>query len=255
MTGRRTIVVTLLALLALGGVATSAPASSGGAAPGVLTLPDGSSVVVRLGNPLVQASGEGIALAMRSTAMLRGRVRIAGTAPRGSGTVSIERRGEAGGWLLVASAAVAADGSFTALWRPNRVGAAQLRAVSGAAAAGVAADDPRAPQLGVSVYRPGIASWYESTSRDETTACGVPLQRWTLGVAHRTLPCGTPVALYYKGRSIVVPVIDRGPFVKGRTWDLTRATYDALAGDDGLIRVGALPIVPTRPPTAARAGR
>jgi rare lipoprotein A (peptidoglycan hydrolase) len=51
----------------------------------------------------------------------------------------------------------------------------------------------------------------------------------------------------------VVPVIDRGPFVKGRSWDLTKATHTALGGDDGLIRVGALPMPAPPAPTAARA--
>jgi rare lipoprotein A (peptidoglycan hydrolase) len=50
----------------------------------------------------------------------------------------------------------------------------------------------------------------------------------TLGVAHRRLPCGTRVALLYRGRRIVVPVIDRGPFSATASWDLTQATAEAL---------------------------
>jgi rare lipoprotein A len=253
MTGHRLLTVTLVALLALG--ASIAPAfaagGAGGAAPGVLVLPDGSPLTVKLGNPLLQASGNGLAFAVRSTALLRGRVRIAGTAPPAAGTVSIERLDELAGWVPFASAAIAADGRFAGVWRPDRVGPVQLRAVAGAPTAGSADDDPSAPRLDVTVYRPGIASWYGSTSAGATTACGLPLERWTLGVAHRTLPCGTPVALYYKGRTIVVPVIDRGPFLAGRSWDLTQAAHTALGGDDGLIRIGALPL-PT-PPTAAPA--
>lgn len=257
MTGRsRTLTVTLVALLALGlSVAPALAAGSpGGAAPGVLTLPDGSPLVVRLGNPLVRASGEGITLAVHATALLRGRVRLAGTAPRGAGTVTVERRDELAGWVPIASAAVATNGRFAAIWKPDRVGPLALRAVTGVVTAGTADDDAGAPQLGLTVYRPGIASWYGPTGPDETTACGVPLQPWTIGVAHRTLPCGTPVAFYYKGRTVVVPVIDRGPFVKGRSWDLTRAAHAALGGDDGLIRVGALP-VPVPPATPARGHR
>ena len=257
MTGHRKIAATFVVLLALGACACAAPAGAaggpGGAAPGVLTLPDGSPLVVRLGNPLVRGSGNGIGIAVRSTAMLRGSLRIAGTAASGTGTVSLQRRDPLAGWILVASAAVAADGSFVAAWRPDRVGPLQLRAVAGVPAAGIADESPGAPQLDVNVYRPGAASWYGPTSLDATTACGVPLERWTLGVAHRTLPCGTPVAFYYKGRTLVVPVIDRGPFVKGRTWDLTQATHTALGGDGGLIRVGALPLLP--PPATPARGR
>jgi hypothetical protein len=257
MTGPRKIAVTLVALLALGAAVAPALAhgSPGGAAPGVLMLPDGSSLAVRLGNPLVRASGDGIAVAVRATAMLRGRMRITGTTAPGVRTVSVERRDPVAGWVPVASAAVAANGSFTAVWHPDRVGPLQLRVVTGTAAAGTATSDPAldpsAPLVGLTVYRPDIASWYGPTSPGETTACGTPLTRWTLGVAHRTLPCGTPVALYYKGHTLVVPVIDRGPYVAGRTWDLTRATFLALGGDDGLIRVGALPLTSTPAPMAA----
>jgi len=251
MIGHRLFTGTLVALLALGAAAVPAAASSGGAAPGVLILPDGSPLTVKLGNPVVRANGNGIAIAVRSTALLRGRMRIFGTAPAGAGSVTIQRRDPLAGWVPIAGAAVAATGTFAAVWRPNRVGPLQLRAVTGVPAAGVADDDPDAPQLSVSVYRPGIASWYGPTGPDQTTACGVPLEDSTLGVAHRTLPCGTPVAFYYKGHTITVPVIDRGPFMTGRTWDLTQAAHVALGGDDGLIRVGALPL--PAPPTAARA--
>ena len=251
MTGQRILTVTLVALLALGAVVAPAAAGPGGAEPGVLYLPDGSPLTVKLGNPVVRATGNGLTISVRSTMLLRGRARVAGTAPHGVRTVTIERRDETVGWVTVASAAVAADGRFVVVWRPDRVGPLQLRAVSGVPAAGVAEDDPSAPQLGVTVYRPGIASWYGLISTNATTACGVPLEPSTLGVAHRTLPCGTSVAFYYKGRTIAVPVIDRGPFVKGRTWDLTQAAYTALGGDDGLIRVGALPM--PAPLTTARA--
>ena len=50
----------------------------------------------------------------------------------------------------------------------------------------------------------------------------------TLGVAHKTLPCGTKVKLRYHGRSVTVPVIDRGPYVAGRDYDLTEATKERL---------------------------
>ena len=50
----------------------------------------------------------------------------------------------------------------------------------------------------------------------------------TLGVAHKSLPCGTRVTFRYRGRSVTVPVVDRGPFVGGREWDLTSATKQRL---------------------------
>jgi hypothetical protein len=60
-------------------------------------------------------------------------------------------------------------------------------------------------------------------------ACGGVLGRNQLGVAHKTAPCGTPVTFTYAGRSLTVPVIDRGPYIVGREWDLTGATAAALA--------------------------
>jgi rare lipoprotein A (peptidoglycan hydrolase) len=60
-------------------------------------------------------------------------------------------------------------------------------------------------------------------------ACGGLLGRDQLGVAHKTAPCGTLITFTYGGRSITVPVIDRGPYIVGREWDLTGATAAALA--------------------------
>ena len=54
-------------------------------------------------------------------------------------------------------------------------------------------------------------------------ACGGLLGRNQLGVAHKTAPCGTLITFAYGGRSITVPVIDRGPYIAGREWDLTGA--------------------------------
>jgi rare lipoprotein A (peptidoglycan hydrolase) len=74
------------------------------------------------------------------------------------------------------------------------------------------------------------------------TACGQVLTPLLQGVAHKTLPCGTLVALMYQRREVVVPVVDRGPFNGDFTLDLTQATSDALAfataGEIGLIRLG-----------------
>ena len=65
------------------------------------------------------------------------------------------------------------------------------------------------------------------------------MSRTLLGVAHRKLPCGTDVALTYEGRTITVPVVDRGPFKRGRRWDLTIAAAKAL-GFTFTDRIGAV---------------
>jgi rare lipoprotein A len=65
------------------------------------------------------------------------------------------------------------------------------------------------------------------------------MSRTLLGVAHKTLPCGTQVAVLYKGRRITVPVVDRGPFRPGTKYDLTAATAQAL-GFEHTDRLGAI---------------
>jgi len=57
-----------------------------------------------------------------------------------------------------------------------------------------------------------------------------------MGVAHKKLPCGTTVKFVYHGKAVVTQVIDRGPYVDGRAWDLTKAVSDAL-GFEGVGRV------------------
>ncbi len=74
----------------------------------------------------------------------------------------------------------------------------------------------------------GEASWYGPGLYGNHVACGGILRPGTIGVAHKTLPCGTKVTFAYRGRYIVARVIDRGPYVSGRAWDLTRAASDAL---------------------------
>ena len=73
-------------------------------------------------------------------------------------------------------------------------------------------------------------SWYGPGFYGNRTACGQALTATLRGVAHRTLPCGTLVSFRNpeNGRVITVPVVDRGPYVAGRTWDLTGGACVAL---------------------------
>lgn len=90
-----------------------------------------------------------------------------------------------------------------------------------------------------SPFRSAGASWYGPGLYGRSTACGQTLRATTIGVAHRNLPCGTMVKFVYHGRAVIAPVIDRGPYVKGRAWDLTAAASDALgfsAAGAGMLR-------------------
>ena len=91
------------------------------------------------------------------------------------------------------------------------------------------------------------ATWYGPGFWGQPTACGIVLAPSTIGVAHKTLPCGTQVTFTFNGVSIAATVIDRGPYNKGYAWDLTKKTAKKV----GFLAVGAGPIQAAVTPPAA----
>jgi hypothetical protein len=101
------------------------------------------------------------------------------------------------------------------------------------------ASSPESEGLSFSMpMRYGGASWYGPGLYGRHTACGQTLRPTTIGVAHKSLPCGTAVKFVFHGHVLIARVIDRGPYVNGRSWDLTAAASRAL-GFEG-IGVGRL---------------
>ncbi len=150
--------------------------------------------------------------------VLRGRVR-----PRGSHRVKVVVRGRRG--AVLGAGRSSHRGAFSVRWRPRRLGTYRVRAyglhdrrVRGSAS----------PVRRVTAYRHANASYYGPGLYGNGMACGGTLLPGTLGVAHKTLPCGTMVTLRYHGHTVTVPVVDRGPYVAGRDFDLTTATRDRL---------------------------
>jgi hypothetical protein len=93
------------------------------------------------------------------------------------------------------------------------------------------------PRTSVQVPLPGgvlvIASWYGPGFYGNYTACGQIYTPAIIGVAHKTLPCGTLITITSPaGMTVTVPVIDRGPYIAGRELDLSNATRAALACSD-----------------------
>ena len=84
----------------------------------------------------------------------------------------------------------------------------------------------------------GMASWYGPGFHGRRTASGERFNTGALTAAHRTLPFGTHVRVVNveTGRSIVVRINDRGPFVRGRVIDLSQAAARAI-GVTGVARV------------------
>jgi peptidoglycan lytic transglycosylase len=149
--------------------------------------------------------------------VLSGRVR-----PAGRHRVKLVLRGAGGDVLKTTSRP---NGAFAVRWRPSRPGAIRIRAygIHDRATRGSASFSRR-----LTAYRQAEASYYGPGLYGNGVACGGTLEPGTLGVASKTLPCGARVTFRYHGRSVTVPVIDRGPYVAGRDFDLTEATRQRL---------------------------
>ena len=80
----------------------------------------------------------------------------------------------------------------------------------------------------LNAFRIAHASWYGPGLYGNRLGCGGRLTYSRLGVAHKSLPCGTKVTLRHGRRAVRVRVIDRGPYVAGREYDLTQATARRL---------------------------
>jgi rare lipoprotein A (peptidoglycan hydrolase) len=114
----------------------------------------------------------------------------------------------------------------TAFERPTKEAVKAFQSEAGLPSNGVV-NETTSQALTRSMER-AAATWYGPGFYGNRTACGKVLRTTTVGVAHRTLPCGTKVTFAYHGRYIVAPVIDRGPYSGGYTFDLTSAASEAL---------------------------
>src|SRR3954454_1439346 len=188
---------------------------------------------------VASASAGPVSVSTRAGALLGRTARFRGAIPAGDAgtTVTVERLDElTGTWSPVAHAVASQDGKYVAKWKADRVGRQQLRTRVEAPEASAAG---AAPSLAITVYRTATATWYGPGFYGRKTACGTRLRRTTLGVAHKTLKCGTPVTVFYDGRTVTVPVTDRGPFSKNTSWAPTAATAETV-GMEGTSTIGTL---------------
>ena len=109
---------------------------------------------------------------------------------------------------------------------------------------------PKAPALGLRGGRDlqrGVASWYGPGFHGRLTANGEKFDMHELTAAHKTLPFGTRVLVHNPrtGKEVVVRINDRGPFIKGRVIDLSKAAAKALGfksrGHDAVVLREVLP--------------
>jgi len=90
-------------------------------------------------------------------------------------------------------------------------------------------------------YEVGIASWYGPGFDGNYTANGEVYDMNGISAAHKTLPFGTIVRVveFSTGKSIVVRINDRGPFIEGRIIDLSKGAARELGIiDKGITKVG-----------------
>ena len=100
----------------------------------------------------------------------------------------------------------------------------------------------------------GNASWYGGSFQGRSTANGERFDTNDLTAASKTLPFGTRLRVCRRSRCVVVRINDRGPYVRGRVLDLSRAAAEAI-GDSGVEYVTATPVGTRRvavPPPVAK---
>jgi hypothetical protein len=188
------------------------------------------SISLRASAPIAPVLDTALEVRRRSLNVLAGQAAsIAGALrPGRSGRlVALQALGRHG-WITLAQTRTGAGGRFRLRYVPRHTLSELVRVRF----AGDSYDLASRRRLGrLDVYRLAQASWYGGGG---SLACGGSLTSATMGVANKTLPCGALVTLRYDGRSVRVPVIDRGPYVAGREFDLTEATKRALGfGDTG----------------------
>lgn len=200
---------------------TAAPRSTDAA--GVAAASDELGVVVAA---RVSASTARIDVLRGAKASVKGAVRP-GLAGR---RVTLERL-EGKRWRALASDTTDRAGRYALSVRPGSTGSAPVRVRF----AGDDANGRAQRTVGrLNVFRGALASRYDDYGGP--LACGGSLGYGAMVVANTSLPCGTKLAIRYRGRTVQATVRDRGPYVGGREFDLAGGVARKL-GFDGVGRV------------------
>ena len=172
------------------------------------------------GTPVATASKVAVSqrrmnVRMGRRAVVRGRIQPAGS------TVALQiRRGHR--WVTLDRDRTDAGGAYVLRDRVHRPLSARARVK-------VVRGPGGTRRIGrLNVYRNALASWYGPGLYGGHLGCGGTLDAGDLGVAHKSLPCGTKVTLRHHGHVVRVPVIDRGPYSGAREYDLPEATAQRL---------------------------
>jgi rare lipoprotein A (peptidoglycan hydrolase) len=175
------------------------------------------------------ATASGVELKLKkSNVLATQKAKVKGTVtPGGTHTVEIDVNGK-----RVKEIKTGPDGGFDTKWRPGSPGVYKVQAiVKGSGIAPVGSKTRR-----LNAYRSVQASYYGPGLYGNGVACGGVLTPSKLGVANKTLPCGSKVTLHHGSKTVTVPVIDRGPYSGNRVYDLTTATKNKL----GYVGIGPI---------------
>jgi rare lipoprotein A len=220
---------------ATGGVSVSSGGAAAPATPAPATAEDRGTAAASAAKPS-RVRPEIKVTTARAAGLVGNRAVYAGRvvgAKRGD-QVRLDLRGRTS-WSSVATARVSSDGRFRVAKQISSVGdqAARVRVVASEHVEGAHRRVKR-----VHGFRKTHASYFGPGLYGSALACGGRLSPSTKGVAHKTLPCGSRVTLRYGGRQVTTKVVDRGPYIAGREWDLTTATRNQLGfGDVGQVWV------------------
>lgn len=217
----RSRIAALTALAAIALPAGSAMAETGGVDPGTPQPGQNSGWVT--------AAAAGVSLRAPSNAINGAIHSVTGTTGAGKRRVTLQREIATGIWKGITTATTTTAGRYTLSWKVNVFGRVHLRVV--------AQNKLGMPDAKVSAYHASRATIFGGPGEYQSVACGGRAELGTYGLAHKTLPCGTLVQITHGGRSLVLPVIDRGPYRAGYDWDVTFAAAQYLQMD-GLDSVG-----------------
>ncbi len=219
-TSALTIALTLL----LAAIAT-APANAAGA-----QIPTTGGTQAGSAAPVIAHQGRvrtSVSVLSRRTHVRAGRpVRVAGRVrPAVAGRLVVLQRVRGHRWVTIDRAHTTARGRYVLRYRTRASLSAPLR-VRVARAPGATR---RTRRIGrIEAFRPALASWY---GEGQALACGGHMTPNMMGVAHKSLPCGTRITVRYRGRQVRVRVVDRGPYSGAREFDLGPGVRSALHFD------------------------
>jgi rare lipoprotein A (peptidoglycan hydrolase) len=210
-----------MTLLVAAGSAAPAVANGGTAAPVAASTTPATPVASKARTRTV------LSVLTRRTHVRAGRTaRIAGRVrPAASGRLVVLQRRAHRRWVTIDRARTRSGGRYTLRYRTRDAISAALRV----RVAGGRHVTGRTRGVGrLEAFRSALASWY---GEGQALACGGHLTPGMMGVAHKSLPCGTKITIRYHGRQVRVRVVDRGPYSGGREFDLGPGVRSALHFD------------------------